>query len=158
VPLVRQLDLLCELLWCMSSPRGTNSSHLILGSSRTQRYSFLLPSGMRILNGWVRSMALGGSYGLHSSISKDTFFPRSDICCGYCCTVFWVPHFCYLRTLWDLNTPPPPPGVFIDASAEVFAFCGAQTVASSERARVWMLFLENHMCMLESVSLSEIPL
>lgn len=53
---------------------------------------------------------------------------------------------------------PQPPGVFIDASAEVFAFCGAQTVASSERARVWMLFLENHMCMLESVSLSEIPL
>lgn len=91
----------------MSSPRGTNSSHLILGSSRTQRYSFLLPSGMRILNGWVRSMALGGSYGLHSSISKDTFFPRSDICCGYWCTVFWVPHFCYLQTLWDLNTPTP---------------------------------------------------
>lgn len=50
------------------------------------------------------------------------------------------------------------PGVLLDASLEASAFRGAQSVASSEMAGFWMLFLENHMPMVESVSLFEIPL
>lgn len=147
---------LCELFWFISHKTQffpPNSSCIQDPVSRC--YSFQLPSRMRILNGWVYSMAVSGSYDLHSSMNKDNVVPQVWYLLWLLLSCILSPHFCYLQ---DAVGSQHPPGVFLDDSLEAFAFRGAQSIASSDMARFWMLFLENHGPMLESVSLSEIPL
>lgn len=107
---------LCELLWLIShKTQFFPPNSWSIQDPVCRCYSFQLPSGMRILNGWVHSMAVGGSYGLHSSISKDDIVPQmwyllwlllsrilsppfllSPGCCGIS-TSPWSTSWCFIR-------------------------------------------------------------